>query len=162
MRAETVIIGLGNDYLRDEGVGVRVVAELERRGQVPAGVEALDLGTGGLAVLHALRGRRKAVLVDCAYMDEPPGAWRRFTPAEVESRRVGMRFSLHEGDVLQTLALSRQLGEGPAEVWLIGVQPACVTFGKGLSPALRDRFEEYVAAALAAAGGGPEACHVAH
>ncbi len=152
MTADTVIIGLGNLYLRDEGVGVRVVRALSERGGLPEGVETLDLGTGGLTVLHALNGRRRAVIVDCAMMGEAPGAWRRFGPDEVQSRKVTMRYSLHEGDLMQTLELARKLGECPADVRIIGIQPERVEPGEELSPALQERFEEYVRAVAEEAG----------
>lgn len=148
MIAETVIIGLGNLYQRDDGIGVRVVNELIRRAALPPGVQAEELGMGGLAVLHALRGRRNGVLVDCAYMHEPPGTWRVFRPDEVDSRRVSMRYSLHEGDLLQTLALADQLGEGADEVRIIGIQPACVEPGEALSDPLQKHFEDYLRVAV--------------
>ncbi len=134
--------------MSDEGVGVRVVHALTERRLLPEGVGAVDLGTGGLTVLHVLSGRRKAILVDCAHMNEAPGTWRRFTPDEVRNRKVALRYSLHEGDALQTLELARQLGECPPDIRIIGIQPARVEPGDGLSPVLSKRFEEYVQAAV--------------
>lgn len=153
MDNEIVIIGLGNLYMRDEGVGGRIVQALVDRREVPEGVEALDLGTGGLAVLHAISGRRKAVLVDCAFMDELPGVWRRFRPDEVRSRKLSMRYSLHEGDLMETLELAARVGECPADVCVIGIQPESIEPGEGLSPALENRFEEYMRVVAEAARG---------
>ena len=57
----TAIIGLGNPYMSDEGIGVRVAALLADDARVPKGVDVLDLGTGGFAVLHELEGRQRVV-----------------------------------------------------------------------------------------------------
>lgn len=148
MKKNTVIIGLGNLYMRDEGVGVRIVQALVDRNLLPDDVEALDLGTGGLSVLHAISARQTAVLVDCALMNETPGTWRCFRPEDARSRKVSMRYSLHEGDVMQTLELARRLGECPEDVRLIGIQPESIEPGEDLTAALQNRFEDYLQVVL--------------
>lgn len=150
---DTVVIGLGNPLMSDEGVGVRVLERL-RAGGLPEAVEAMDLGTSGMAVLHAIAGRERAVFIDCACMGCAPGTLRRFVPDEVRSRKVATRLSLHEGDLVNTLALSRRLGECPAEVVLFGIEPAEMGPGLDLSPALAanvDRYAEAVRRELEAA-----------
>ena len=132
--------------MTDEGVGVAVIARLHQCADLPAGLEVIDLGTGGLSVLHEIRGRKKVIFVDCAYMNLSPATMRRFTPDEVCSAKVQTRLSLHEGDLMQTLELARQLGELPPEVMIYGIEPESVTFGDGLSGALERRLDEYVAA----------------
>jgi len=140
----TVIIGLGNPLMRDEGIGIRLVERIRDDSRLPAGVEALDLGTGGLTVLHAIEGRSRAIFVDCAMMDEEPGTMRRFTPDQVRTRRVGLRLSLHEGDLLSILEMAREMDACPDEVVIFGIQPKVVEQGEGLSPELEERMGEYV------------------
>ena len=113
---------------------MHVVAALAAEAARFPEVEFLDLGVGGLAVLHHLSGRRKALLLDCAYMNEPAGTLRRFTPDDVTSAKTLAGFSLHEGDLLQVLELARRLDMAPAEIVIFGIQPAEVTPGEGLSP----------------------------
>jgi hydrogenase maturation protease len=141
----TVIIGLGNTLMRDEGIGVAVAARLQRCTDLPAQLEVVDLGSGGMGVLHEIRGRRKAVIVDCAYMNSPPATMRRFTLDEVRSAKVQTRLSLHEGDLLQTLELARHLGDLPPDVMIYGIEPESVAFGEGLSDALARRLDDYAA-----------------
>ncbi|MBM4027204.1 MAG: hydrogenase maturation protease, partial [Planctomycetes bacterium] len=139
-----VVLGLGNPLMADEGIGVYLVERLrESVGESPS-VEFVDAGTGGFSILHYLEGRRKAILVDCAFMDEPPGTIRRFTPEEVRSTKVLAHQSLHEADLLRILALARQLGQAPDETVVFGIQPERIEPGMGLSPALRDRIDEYI------------------
>ena len=144
MLAPTVVIGLGNPLMTDEGVGIAVVARLHQCADLPADVEVIDLGTGGLNVLHEIKGRSKVVFVDCAYMNASPATLRRFTPDEVQSAKLQTRLSLHEGDLLQTLELARQLGELPSEIVIYGIEPESVTFGDHLSDTLKRRLDEYV------------------
>jgi hydrogenase maturation protease len=97
-----------------------------------------------MAALHAMAHRRRAIFVDCAFMGAEPGAVRRFTPSQVSSRKELAGFSLHEGDLLDAIELSRQLGECPEQVVIFGIQPERVAPGETLSAVLRDRLAEYV------------------
>ena len=139
-----VVIGLGNLLLSDEGVGVHVIRALEEHAERFPDVDLLDLGAGGLSVLHAISGRRKAILVDCALVGEPPGRLRRFTPEGVRTVKALSGLSLHEGDLMRVLELARELGQAPGEVVIFGIQPAEVSPGQELSPTLQGRLQEYV------------------
>jgi hydrogenase maturation protease len=71
-RPGTVVLGLGNILLGDEGVGVRVVEELERAGGLP-GVELVDGGTAGFRLLPYFDAAGLVVVVDAASDGAPPG-----------------------------------------------------------------------------------------
>jgi hydrogenase maturation protease len=148
LQKSTVVLGLGNPLMGDEGIGVYLVEQLARSAAEYPSVDFLDAGTGGLSVLHYIEGRRKAVIIDCAYMDEEPGVIRRFTPDQVRSRKVLAHQSLHEADLMQILAMARQLGQAPEQVILFGIQPERVELGQELSPTLTDKVDEYVSLIL--------------
>ena len=153
LQKSTVVLGLGNPLMGDEGIGVYLVEQLARSAAEYPSVDFLDAGTGGLSVLHYIEGRRKAIIIDCAFMNEEPGVIRRFTPYQVRSRKVLAHQSLHEADLMQILAMARQLGQGPERVILFGIQPERVELGQGLSPALTDRIDEYVSRILSELAG---------
>ena len=144
-KSKTAIIGMGNPLMSDEGIGVRVIARLQET-PVADVVDVLDLGTSGMQVLHELQGRDKVVFVDCAMMGLPAGTLRRFTPDDVETRKVQTRLSLHEGDLLNTIALARRLGTCPGEIVIFGIEPKKLELGEELSAELAGQLEDYVAA----------------
>ena len=76
---KTLVLGLGNVLMRDEGVGVHVVRALEQR-MLPAGVECLDGGTGGFTLLEPLQSAEAIVLIDAANDGHPLGTVTRTTP----------------------------------------------------------------------------------
>lgn len=139
-----VVLGLGNPLMADEGIGIHLIERLAGVADEFADVDFVDAGTGGMSLLHLIEGRRKAVLVDCAFMDEPPGTIRRFTPDQVRSRKVLAHQSVHEADLLGVLALAEQLGQCPERVVLFGIQPEVVEMKQGLSDALLDNVDRYV------------------
>jgi hydrogenase maturation protease len=146
MMKRIVLIGLGNPLMSDEGIGIRVVQELLRTGNVSQNVDALDLGTGGLRVLYECCGYDKAIFVDCGFMNRTPGSLVKFTPAEVHTVKVMPRQSLHEGDLFETLELAKRLGQCPEEIVIFAVEPATVALGDTLSEVLEKRLGSYVEA----------------
>ncbi len=145
LQKSTVVLGLGNPLMGDEGIGVYLVEQLAKSATQYPSVDFIDAGTGGLAVLHYIEGRRKAVIIDCAYMDEEPGVIRRFTPEDVRTRKVLAHQSLHEADLMRILDLARQLGQAPEQVILFGIQPQRIELGRELSPILSRKTDEYIA-----------------
>ena len=140
----TLIICLGNPLMRDEGIGIRLASELLVHLADDPHVEVMDLGTGGLSVLHAIEGRKKIIFVDCAIMGQPPGMMLRFTPGQVRSKKVRMRYSMHEGDLLNTLELSRRLGQCPEDIVIFGIEPKEIAHGEGLTSDLENNIRRYV------------------
>lgn len=76
---KTLILGLGNVIMGDEGVGVHVVRQLEKLA-LPGGVECLDGGTGGFILLEPLQQADRIILIDATADDNPPGTVTRTTP----------------------------------------------------------------------------------
>jgi hydrogenase maturation protease len=78
-RTNTLVLGLGNIIMGDEGVGVHVVRALGKR-SMPADVECLDGGTGGFILLEPLQKADRIILIDAAADGNPLGTVTRTTP----------------------------------------------------------------------------------
>ena len=78
-RTKTLVLGLGNVLMGDEGVGVHVVRELEESAQLED-VEFLDGGTGGFILLEPLQSADRIILIDAAADGNPIGTVTRTTP----------------------------------------------------------------------------------
>lgn len=76
---KTLVLGLGNVLMGDEGIGVYVVRELEKH-PLPPGVECLDGGTGGFTLLEPLEDAGRIILIDAAADGNPFGTVTRTTP----------------------------------------------------------------------------------
>jgi hydrogenase maturation protease len=76
---KTLVLGLGNVIMGDEGVGVHVVRAVESH-KLPANVECLDGGTGGFTLLEPLQSAGRIILIDAAADGNPAGTVTRTTP----------------------------------------------------------------------------------
>jgi hydrogenase maturation protease len=137
------VIGVGNILLTDEGVGVHLVNELSRRGRLP-GVDLVDGGVAGSALLPIIEEQDKVVLLDCVAAPFPPGSVLKLFPDDLR-RGDNIRYSLHDLNLADTLDLMRLRGTLP-EIMILGVVPADIeTYRIGLSGPLEAKFEEILA-----------------
>ena len=133
-----LVIGIGNILLRDEGVGVRVVVELERRRadgrlMAPPGTRFVDGGTLGLELLPMLADASSVVLVDAVNLGHPPGTVVVIRGEEIEGTLSG-HVSPHQVGVADLVAAARLMGVMPRNSSLVGIQPAEIDIGLDLTP----------------------------
>ncbi len=123
--AKTLILGLGNPFRGDDGVGAAVVAALKRQEQ-PANVVVLDGGTPGLETVLIWQGYERVIIVAAADMGLLPGNWKRFLPEEavLPMDEGAMQGSLHDAGLAEALALAEALEILPPKLVFYGIQPA--------------------------------------
>jgi hydrogenase maturation protease len=130
-RCPILVLGIGNILLRDEGVGVRVIEQLQQI-SLPDDVELVDGGTAGADLLDVLAERQKVIVIDAVQADCEPGTVLRFSADDLtQPDRLGM--SLHELGLGQALAMTKQLGCEPKEVLVFGIKPKDISCGLELS-----------------------------
>lgn len=76
---ETLVLGVGNLLLKDEGVGIHVIKALENE-KLPAHVHLMDGGTGGLHLLSWLQGYDRIIMIDATLDNNLPGTVRLIQP----------------------------------------------------------------------------------
>ena len=130
-RCPILILGIGNILLGDEGVGVRVIEQME--GIVPPDdVELVDGGTGGADLLEIIAEREKVIVIDAVEADREPGDVLRLSVEDL-FRPVQARMSLHEIGLAESLIMAKQLNCAPKEVVIFGVKPKSTECGLDLS-----------------------------
>jgi hydrogenase maturation protease len=132
-RTPLLILGLGNVLCSDDGLGVAAVSRLQRDYQAPDGVEVLDGGTLGMALLPYLMQADIAILVDAIRTDDPPGTAVRLDGADVLPAARN-RLSPHQVGVVDLLDGAMLRGEYPGTVILIGLVPRGTDLGIELAP----------------------------
>jgi len=139
-----VVLGVGNILLRDEGVGVRVVEQLERDFTFPENVRLIDGGTQGLWLMSTIQESDHLIVVDAVLGRGEPGTLYRL---EKEDLPKGLRAkqSAHDSDLVEALNLCRLLGAGPETVTVVGIEPENIQpFGLELTETVAAKVDELV------------------
>ena len=129
----TLILGIGNSLLTDEGVGVHVVRYLDEHHVGAAGVTFLDGGTLSFTLAEPIAEHDNLIVVDAARFGEPPGAIHCLEGDEMDRYLTGNRASVHEVGLMDLFDISRLSGTFPEKRALIGVEPESLDWGENPS-----------------------------
>jgi len=138
-----LILGLGNILLQDEGVGVRVVEQLQRQYRISGMVQVLDGGTASMSLAEHIRNRDHLIVVDAVRTGQAPGTVITLSGDEVPAF-FQSRVSPHQMGLADMLAALDLMGEKPADVTVIGVEPRDLDVGLELSDLVSTRVDELV------------------
>ena len=156
---KTLVLGLGNPILTDDGVGIYVVRAAARAAQHGAHVTFAEASVGGVRLLEVMAGYERVVIVDAIRTPGgTPGAVYRLGPGDVRaSLHAG---STHDLSLPGALALGRGVGLSlPAdkEMVIIAIEVEDVlTFGEACTPAAAGAIPRAVQEVLAVVRTGPE------
>ncbi len=130
----TLLIGLGNVLMGDDGVGCRLADLLAADPRLPPDVEALAGGSDLLRHASDVEGRRRVVLIDAVESaDAAPGTVTVLKDG-LEERQAGA----HCLSVPQAMKILELVC--PVSFTLLGISVAYVNIGQGLSPALEENL----------------------
>lgn len=137
----TVVLGIGNPLMGDDGIGITIVQRLLNREEVSpfaqGKVEILDGGTLGYLLIDRLAGVSELVVVDAANMGTDAGAVRVFEDGDMDDFLASNRkSSVHEVGLIDLLEMLALMGQLPQRRALVGIQPEIVDWQTDLSPAV--------------------------
>jgi hydrogenase maturation protease len=137
-----LVLGIGNILLSDEGIGVRVIEQMQEI-SLSEDVELVDGGTSGVDLLDILADRDKIIVVDAVDADCRPGTVLQFGIDQLMQKDLPY-ISMHEIGIAETIIMTEQLGCAPKEVIVFGIQPQKIECGLELSKALKHVVQEVV------------------
>jgi hydrogenase maturation protease len=139
----TVVLGLGNMLMADDGVGLAALARLEEEWFIPRDVELVDGGTWGMTLLPVIEHADRVLILDAIDLGDPPGTLIRLEDDEIP-RFLGVKLSPHQVDLREVLALAELRGTMPNHVIALGIQPEQVEMSTVLSPVVAARLDQLV------------------
>ena len=132
----TLVLGVGNPLMSDDGVGLRVLEALSGRQPALDDVDYLDAGTLSLLLLPRFEHCDALLVLDAAQLGGAPGELRVLHGADMDIFFRNARGSVHEVGIRDLLDAARLTGTLPSRRAFVGVQPQRVTIGSALSPSL--------------------------
>ena len=112
-RSGTVVIGLGNVVLSDDGLGVYAAQRLRDRGELADDVEVIEGGTAGLLLLPHLADARRALVIDAIDTGAPAGTLVRLD-GEAWASAFEVRMTPHDIGLVDLLGAARSPARGPS------------------------------------------------
>jgi hydrogenase maturation protease len=144
----SVVLGIGNVLLTDEGAGVHAVRRVAALLGERPDVAVIDGGTLSFTLAPAIECADRLIVLDAAELRALPGTMRTFFDVEMDRFLGRGRRSVHEVSLIDLLDVARLAEACPPRRVLIGIQPRSVDWGEQPTPEVAVGIEQ--AAALAA------------
>jgi hydrogenase maturation protease len=157
------ICGVGSVLLGDDAVGpymARWIADNYEFGNPEFGnpefadnesgatVEVEDLGTPGLDLIAYMTGIDVLILIDSCDNGKPAGSVTVYDKAAITSIRPAVRLDPHSPCITESIFIAEMAGDGPAEVYLIGITGEQFEVGTPLSEPVKNAIPLAVETAL--------------
>ena len=140
---QTLVLGVGNTLMSDEGVGVHVIERLLAGFVIPEEVQVLDGGVLGMDLLYYLEDIENLLLVDAVETRKEPGTIIRLENDEVPAF-LSMKISPHQVGVPDMLAVAKLKNLYPKRIVLWGIQPQFLDVGMEMSPLIESKVDTLV------------------
>jgi hydrogenase maturation protease len=141
--AQTLVLGVGNLLMSDEGIGLRVLERLVTTHIIPEEVLILDGGTLGLDLLYYLEGVTNLLLLDAVEAQKEPGYTIRLEGEQVPAF-LSIKISPHQIGISDMLFAAKLKDIYPPNVILWGIQPERIEIGLELSQTLQNKVDYLV------------------
>jgi len=146
MRDQIVVIGLGNLYMGDDGIGIRVARALQEM-NLREDVSVLEHAEMNLSIIETFQGASKLIIVDSVKGGKKPGTVSQYT---ITGRKgdLDRLSSLHSLKLTDIIDLAISAGILTCPIIIIGVEPKNVSLGEGLSPEVERALPQAVEAVI--------------
>ncbi|RQD56874.1 MAG: hydrogenase maturation protease [Desulfonatronovibrio sp. MSAO_Bac4] len=139
-----LVMGIGNILLRDEGVGVFCVQELQKKSW-PENVSFIDGGTFTQDLFYLFENFDHLLVLDAVRGGKNPGTIYRLEEKDlIENKK--QQISLHDIDLLDSLKMAELMGKKP-QLTVLGIEPEQIAWEMGLTDSLEKSFPDFVSIA---------------
>jgi len=129
-----LLIGVGNQYRKDDAAGLIVVRSLKN--QAPAFLEIIEESGEGASLMERWREVDGVIMVDAVSSGAPPGTIHRLDACRQSIPTDFFSYSTHAFSVAEAVEMARVLDQLPPRMIIYGIEGESFEFGTGLSPAL--------------------------
>jgi len=139
---DTLVLGLGNEILSDDGIGPRLVNDLS---VIPGIIEAdfITAWSGGLEIMELISGYKKVIIIDSIHTSSgKPGDIYHLDPSDF--KETSNLTGIHDVNFLTSLDLGKALGYNmPDEIHIIAVEILDdMEFSERFTPVLEGKYPE--------------------
>ena len=138
MKLSTLILGVGNPILTDDGIGIKIAQKLEEENPE---LEVIETGEGGVGILDLIMGYDRLIIIDSIKTEQ--GEIGELYKLEVKDLKPATDFSSSHGvDIATALELGRGLGyKMPEDISIYAIEIRDnTTFGEKCTKEIKERI----------------------
>ncbi|MBW8363054.1 MAG: HyaD/HybD family hydrogenase maturation endopeptidase [Rhizobium sp.] len=134
---KTLVLGIGNTLLTDEGIGIHILQALEPELANWPDVTLLDGGTLSFTLAGPIEETEALIVVDAANIKSKPGDWALLEGEEMDAFLMSNRkASVHEVGLTDLRVIAILAGHWPEKRAMLAIQPQTIDWGEHPTPAV--------------------------
>ncbi|NPA51995.1 MAG: hydrogenase maturation protease [Aquificae bacterium] len=141
---KTLILGVGNLLISDEGLGIETINILLENYQFPNNVEIIDGGTQGLELLQYFDDVQNLLIIDAISSKEKKAGSIIKIPKEKINYYLDTKISAHDIGLIDIISALDFTGKLPKNITILGIVPEKLEFEYGLSPKIKENLQNLV------------------
>lgn len=141
------ILGVGNILEMDDGVGVFATKYLQSNYTFTPSIEIINGGVEGINLLNVFMQYKHILILDTIDIEDSPGSIYHIPSEELTGYGLNSG-GAHEIGVIQCLDMLELMGREVPKSSILGIIPEEIDIYIGLSPALHERFDDYIKSVL--------------
>jgi hydrogenase maturation protease len=145
---DTLILGIGNTLLTDEGAGIHALNLLQSEYPHIPNLTFLDGGTLSFTLATWIEDCSNLIVFDAAQLNQPTGTVKTFVDEAFDDFLGASKRSAHEVGLLDLMDIARLTGHFPKHRALIGIQPEFMSWGMQPSEPVQAALELAVSEAV--------------
>jgi hydrogenase maturation protease len=147
---KTIVVGLGNPILGDDGAGWKVAEEIKLHLPADTRVDVNCLSLGGISLMEHLVGYDRAILIDTFKSNEARGSIHVMNLDDLPNYSAFHTTSAHDTSLQNAILMGRNMGAKlPGHIMIVGItaEPS-FEFSEALTPEIQAAVPFAVRAAL--------------
>lgn len=134
---KTLVLGIGNKLLTDDGIGIHVLQALNAEINTADDIELIDGGTLSFPLIELIENATQLIVIDAAQLQIDSGAMKIFKGTSMDQFLNAQRkFSVHEINLIEMIKILQIIGNLPKQRALIAIQPEKIEWGELPTPKL--------------------------
>jgi hydrogenase maturation protease len=145
---KTLVLGIGNTLLTDEGAGIHALTLMKSTLNDHTGLTFLDGGTLSFTLASWIEDCRNLIVFDAAELSLPAGSVKTLEGADMDAFLGAAKRSAHEVGLMDLMDIARLTGHLPTNRALIGIQPETMGWGMQATTSVQQALPEAVDQAI--------------
>lgn len=136
MEKKNIIIGVGNIFRSDDGVGIVIAQKLKAKNI--DGIEVVEESGEGISLMNSWENFDHVIIVDAVSSGEKAGKIYYLDAVNESIPKSFFNYSTHAFSVAESIELSRVLGSLPPKLFIYGIEGKDFSAGQTLSPEIEE------------------------
>lgn len=140
---KTLVLGIGNTLLSDEGVGIHVINQLLADDATNNNIQYMDGGTLSFTLAQPIESCDQLIVIDASEIKSQPGRVEVFEGKAMDHFvTTGNKKSVHEVGLVDVMSIALLSGNLPERRALVGIQPDCLDWGNEPTASVKEAIPE--------------------